>query len=395
MRWTRTAVLTTGAVLTSLVGSPASAAAATPPPPTSISGFCASAGSGWLFRDTGGSVHRDAIRCAGVATITRGAPQGLSSVEFGPDLTVRRDQVASFISRMMDTAVALDTTGGLTALPAADDASDFTDVDDSNVHAEAIDRLFQAGIVNGGPSGLPADRYGPALGTTRGQMAALINRALGYLLGDTTAAPADYFVDDSSSVHQADINAVANLGIAVGNGGNRFSPQQIVPRDQMASFLMRSLAVLYADDQIADVLGVATGPRTGEGTASATSLPVYVGEDAAAHDGYDRVTFTFDEARPGWRVEYVDQLEQQGSGDPVDLAGNTQLQLVLDPVANVGREDDVVALPVVKQVQTFGVFEARLQAGIGIEAPADTRPPFTVGTVGNRIYVDVYYPAAG
>lgn len=94
-------------------------------------------------------------------------------------------------------------------------------------------------------------------------------------------------------------------------------------------------------------------------------------------------------------MEYVDHLNEQGSGDPVDVAGNTQLQGVFDPVANVGGQDDVVSPPVVKQVQCVGVFEGRLQAGIGIEAPAATRLPFTVGTVGNRIYVDVYYPPVG
>jgi hypothetical protein len=49
-----------------------------------------------------------------------------------------------------------------------------------------------------------------------------------------------------------------------------------------------------------------------------------------AHDGFDRVVFEVGgTGTPGWDVRYVDTASSQGSGDPVDVAGNAVLQVTV------------------------------------------------------------------
>jgi hypothetical protein len=48
------------------------------------------------------------------------------------------------------------------------------------------------------------------------------------------------------------------------------------------------------------------------------------------HDGFDRVVFEVGgTGTPGWDVRYVDQATSQGSGDPVEVAGDAVLQVTL------------------------------------------------------------------
>ena len=58
------------------------------------------------------------------------------------------------------------------------------------------------------------------------------------------------FTDDDGSVHEADINAIAEAGITTGCGPNFYCPALTVTRDQMATFLARAL----------DLESVASGP---------------------------------------------------------------------------------------------------------------------------------------
>ena len=73
---------------------------------------------------------------------------------------------------------------------------------------------------------------------SREQMASLLARALGL-----PPATADYFTDDNRSVHQADINRIAEAGVTQGCGGTRFCPSAGVTRGEMASFLARAYAL--------------------------------------------------------------------------------------------------------------------------------------------------------
>ncbi len=114
---------------------------------------------------------------------------------------------------------------------------DFVDIAGS-VFAEDIYWLSAVGITRGcnPPSN---DRFCPADGVTRGQMAAFLVRALGLGPG-----PADRFVDDDNSVFEDDIDRLAAASVTKGCNpptNDRFCPDDVVGRGQMAAFLHRAL----------------------------------------------------------------------------------------------------------------------------------------------------------
>ncbi|MCA1588029.1 MAG: hypothetical protein LC744_05115 [Chloroflexi bacterium] len=107
--------------------------------------------------------------------------------------------------------------------------------------------LAEVGISNGCGSGL----YCPTSPVGRDQMASFLARALGL-----PAATTDYFADDAGSIHEADINRVAQAGITLGCGERVYCPATPVGRDQMASFLARALGLPAATtDYFADDAG--------------------------------------------------------------------------------------------------------------------------------------------
>jgi hypothetical protein len=100
-----------------------------------------------------------------------------------------------------------------------------------------IDAIANEGITRGcnPPTN---DRYCPDDSVTRGQMAAFLRRALG--LPDVSA---DFFTDDNGSTFEADINAIAATGITRGcnpPANDRYCPNDLIDRGQMAAFLRRA-----------------------------------------------------------------------------------------------------------------------------------------------------------
>jgi dipeptidyl aminopeptidase/acylaminoacyl peptidase len=74
---------------------------------------------------------------------------------------------------------------------------------------------------------------------TRGQMAAFLVRARGYLDG----GEADLFVDDNGSVFEVSIDKLGTAGVTLGCNppvNDRFCPDSYVTRGQMAAFLVRA-----------------------------------------------------------------------------------------------------------------------------------------------------------
>lgn len=143
--------------------------------------------------------------------------------------------------------------------------------------------------------------------------------------------------------------------------------------------------------------GAGTAVVAAPSTAKTTSLldRVAVGR----HAGYDRVVFEFrDEGLPGYRVEYMQPpLKEDGSGDPVDVAGNAFVVVRMEPASgfdlNTGEGELVYKGPkrlpgasVVKEVVRTGDFEAVLSWAIGLEA----KVPFRVTTAASpsRLIVD-------
>jgi hypothetical protein len=120
-------------------------------------------------------------------------------------------------------------------LARVDPVAGFLDVS-SSPFREDIRWIGTSGITTG--CSADGERYCESTAVTRGQMASFLARAL-----HLPAATRDYFSDDETSVHEADINRVAAAHIAAGCATGRFCPTQSVTREQMASFLARARAL--------------------------------------------------------------------------------------------------------------------------------------------------------
>ena len=240
------AALTSAGMMVPLVAAGTAHAApgdAIPPQPRSLTLACENVLQTEPFTDILANTFERAVECVYAAGITTGGPGGLPADQYGPTRGVARDAMASFVARLVDTAVEL-SDGTLRALPAYDGTPAFTDVPVGDVHFTAVNRLEQAGIVEGGVAGRPATTYSPKDLVTRAQMASFLARAFDYLTGSPLRTENDYYTDDEGSVHQANINGITSVGIAVGDGRKSYSPRADVRRDQMAGFLARTIAAM-------------------------------------------------------------------------------------------------------------------------------------------------------
>ena len=165
------------------------------------------------FSDIAGSLHRENIKTLAGAGITGGCTVD----RYCPSRAVTRGQIATFLARALD-------------LPERRAA--FDDVPADHPHAAGIGAVAAADITNG----CTADRFCPAAGLTRGQMASLLARAMQLPARDV---PFDDVPADHS--HAAGIGAVAAAGITNGCTTDDFCPDAPVTRAQMASFLVRAL----------------------------------------------------------------------------------------------------------------------------------------------------------
>jgi len=195
-----------------------------------IDSACPTSQSQPAYNDVpGGSTHARPIGCMSAWQVTTGT----SATTYGPAAPVTREQMASFIARLVDASDA--------DLPSA--PPDRFGDDETSGHEANINRLAAAGIVSGDAQG----NYNPRGVVVRGQMATFLTRAAAFVLGQALAGGADAFGDDATSVHHASINAAAGAGIATGTGPGAFSPDAGVSRAQMAGFLAR-LADVVVDD---------------------------------------------------------------------------------------------------------------------------------------------------
>jgi hypothetical protein len=232
----RVIVLTAAAAALFTLVPLAGVAAAATPPAQSTSSFCQHVPANGPFTDVPPGLHERNIVCLAWA----GIAAGTTSTTFSPDNAVTRAQMASFVARTIDAANGLVTPGThLTALPAYSGTNQFDDVSSSDPHVANINRLAAAGIVQG----MGGSSFGPTALVTRAQMASFINRAQQFLTGAAFSTTSDFFIDDKGSVHEPNINAIASVGIAQGVGPDTYAPAASVTRAQMASFLVRWLAV--------------------------------------------------------------------------------------------------------------------------------------------------------
>jgi hypothetical protein len=182
------------------------------------------------FPDVRGGPHGDNIGCVAGYGIAQGRADGT----YGPLGNVRRDQMASFLVRTLRVA----------GVEVPDrPRSSFRDVQ-SGPHAKAIAQLADLGVVEGRGDG----RYQPRSTVTRAQMASFLIRSLEVVLDrDLRASGPGPFTDIAGSPHADNIRVASELEIAKGRTATRFVPNDAVRRDQMASFIARSLRVLHAE----------------------------------------------------------------------------------------------------------------------------------------------------
>ncbi len=183
------------------------------PPPPSVD----------TFIDDDESVFETDIEWLAAEDVTKGCNPPVNDM-FCPDDAVTRGQMAAFLSRALGLTDRLDDAFG---------------DDDGSVFETDIERLAAAEITLG--CNPPAnDRFCPNDPVTRGQMAAFLVRALGY----TDAGDGDLFTDDDGSIFGDAIDKLATAGVTRGcnpPANDRFCPNDVVTRGQMAAFLHRAL----------------------------------------------------------------------------------------------------------------------------------------------------------
>jgi glucose/arabinose dehydrogenase len=141
---------------------------------------------------------------------------GCGGMRYCPRDPVTRAEMASFLTRVLD-------------LPPS--PTDYFTDDETSLHEGAINSLAQAGITGGCAS----NQYCPGRNVLRGEMATFLVRAL-----DIPPTATDYFTDDESSSHEANINALRAAGLTAGCSATTYCPNASVTREQMAAFLHRA-----------------------------------------------------------------------------------------------------------------------------------------------------------
>ncbi|WP_448624669.1 peptidoglycan-binding domain-containing protein [Geodermatophilus sp. URMC 64] len=155
-----------------------------------------------------------------------------------------------------------------------------------------------------------------------------------------------------------------------------------------------------------DLLGEAASRSTTEGpiqwTPAGDGVALLVRVRAGRNKDFDRLVFDFEGPVPGMRVQYVDQLVEDGTGNPIPLRGRAVVEIVIQPAA-AHREDatptftgplpDLTGFAAFRQVADAGDFEAVLTWGIGVAARTGLSA-FTL-TDPSRVAVDVRHAEPG
>lgn len=111
------------------------------------------------------------------------------------------------------------------------------------LHIPSVDCVFAQGIAVGRMDGT----YGPFDMTTRGHMATFIVKALeaaGYTLPPVSDQG---FTDIAGNTHADNINRLAAAEITSGTTATTYSPDQLVERDQMATFLVQASEYAFGE----------------------------------------------------------------------------------------------------------------------------------------------------
>lgn len=180
-----------------------------------------------FFSDDNGSVFENAIDAIARAGITSGCNPPVND-HYCPKQPVTRGEMAAFLTR---------------ALRLPHSTTDFFTDDDGSVFERAVNALARTGITVGCNPQQTGDRYCPERRMTRGEMAAMLNRAFQYPPASPGPQP-DRFTDDTGHMFEPAINLIAAAKLTLGCNppvNDRFCPNDHVTRGQMAAFLARAL----------------------------------------------------------------------------------------------------------------------------------------------------------
>lgn len=178
------------------------------------------------YADLNGNTHTKAISCAGWWDITHGTSTSPYPL-YSPRQAVTRGQMASLVMRLL--------RANGTSVPKASHQG-FDDVS-GHTHADAVNRLARLGLVRGDGSG----RYRPDQPVRRAQMATFLVGAHEFATGSELPTSGVSFSDIADSLHRRNIVKAARAGLVAGRTGSRFAPNDPMRRDQLGSFLARSL----------------------------------------------------------------------------------------------------------------------------------------------------------
>ena len=313
-----TAGLLAVAILATMTMTAASPAAAGP-------GMSSACPAGTVFEDgfldvRDGSTHDFAIDCLSWWQVTSGTGLG----NYAPAHAVTRGQMATLLAQ------ALARGGVDLPSPAADAFSD----DNGSFHERNINALAAAGIALGRMDGT----YGPAEDVSRAQMASYLAAALAFAAGAMLPGGSDVFADDDGSVHEHNINAVATAGIASGFADGTFRPALAVRRDQIASFVARTLDALVVD-----------------GVAALPPRPVLTADDLVRWDGVGPI-------RVGMTLQQARQAAGVSMGLTDDFVGTCEY--VVFPEADLQRRFGIMVVDgTVMRVENYGSFDGQAPAG--------------------------------
>ncbi|HEY6628299.1 MAG TPA: peptidoglycan recognition family protein [Acidimicrobiia bacterium] len=179
---------------------------------------------GGTFIDDDGNVHEGGIEAIAAEAITTGCNPP-SNNRYCPSDHVTRGQMAAFLTRALH-------------LPSA--PQDHFSDDAGTVFENAINSVASADITLG--CNPPENsRFCPDREMTRGEMAAMLTRAFEY-----PATAKNWFNDDNGHLFEGAINRIAAAGVTLGcnpPANDHYCPDQLVARDQMATFLTRALGL--------------------------------------------------------------------------------------------------------------------------------------------------------
>lgn len=391
-----------------------------------------------------GNVHAGSIAQLAEAGIVN----GVGVDRYAPSVTVRRDQMATFLMNALAYQAGVepaDLRGGDTP---------FEDVSGGNVHHGSIQGAYNVGIT----TGTAADSYTPAREVTREAMASFLVRSLDAMqsrqtvsdrdggalahtvytfpsesgrcfqvkAGDAWVAGCDPETDETLQLRTVavadDFTVAAGLATAdVDRVVVEFDGTESVDLDLVdigseslrawaSPILAEYIDVIVAYDGDQEVARTApddatsppfpadTAPDEGEGDGA----PVTVTDISFGHhQTYDRAVFEVAAGgHAGWHAEYVEEAIDQNSGQTIDLAGDATLEFNLTNIAyptetdldTYDPETRLAGVDAIRELYVGTTFEGISQIFVGLDAET----PFRVFSLEDpeRVVLDLVHPTS-